>query len=148
MTDRVSPGVRSRIMSSIRGKNTKPEILVRSELHRLGFRFRIHDKNLPGSPDIVLKKYQAVIFIHGCFWHRHQCRNFKWPSSNPEFWRKKINKNWENDMRAIEQLSDLNWRVCIVWECALSGGKIQVSKVIGQITDWLNGREKLIDISR
>ena len=147
MVDRVSPAVRSKIMSRIRGKNTKPEILVRSELHRLGFRFRIHDKKLPGSPDIVLKKYQAVIFVHGCFWHRHQCRHFKWPSTNSEFWRKKIDKNWENDMRAIEQLSNLNWRVCIVWECALSGGDSRRSQVIGQIANWLDSREKLLDIS-
>lgn len=147
MVDRVSPAVRSKIMSRIRGKNTKPEVLVRSELHRLGFRFRIHDKKLPGSPDIVLKKYQAVIFVHGCFWHRHQCRHFKWPSTNSEFWRKKINKNWENDMRAIEQLSILNWRVCIVWECALSGGDSRISQVIDQIANWLDSREKLLDIS-
>jgi DNA mismatch endonuclease (patch repair protein) len=102
MTDIVDSKTRSRMMSGIKGKNTKPEILIRSLLHRNGFRFRIHEKNLPGKPDIVLKRYQAVIFVHGCFWHRHLCHLFKWPKTRPDFWRDKINKNVINDQNNIQ----------------------------------------------
>lgn len=89
MIDVVDTKTRSRMMSGIGGKNTRPELLIRGQLHRRGFRFRLHDTKLAGNPDIVLKKYQAVIFIHGCFWHRHECYLFKWPKSRPEFWKKR-----------------------------------------------------------
>ena len=107
MTDIVDKTTRSRMMSGIKGKNTKPEILIRSLLHQEGFRFRIHDNNLPGQPDIVLKKYRAVIFIHGCFWHRHECHLFKWPKTRPEFWKNKINRNHENDTQTLRELEAL-----------------------------------------
>lgn len=128
MTDVVNPETRSRMMSGIRGKNTKPEIIIRSQLHRLGFRFRIHNTKLPGKPDIVLKKYRAVIFIHGCFWHRHLCHLFKWPKTHPDFWKKKINNNHARDKKILDQLIELNWRICVVWECAIKGSKKKYPK--------------------
>lgn len=88
MTDVVDSATRSRMMSCIRGKDTRPEMVIRRGLHKSGFRFRLHDKSMPGKPDLVLKKYNAVIFINGCFWHKHECRLFKWPKTRPEFWRK------------------------------------------------------------
>jgi len=147
MTDVVSPETRSRMMSGIRGKNTKPEILIRSQLHRRGFRFRIHDTTLPGKPDIVLKKHRAVIFVHGCFWHKHECHLFKWPKTRTDFWKEKINKNCENDKHALDELAALNWRVCIVWECAIKGNRKKVPEVINRISDWLGSKGKRLEIS-
>lgn len=125
-------------MRSIRGKNTKPEILIRSLLHRAGFRFRLHDKKLPGKPDIVLPKFKAIIFVHGCFWHGHACTLFRLPSTRPEFWQKKIERNRWNDHRSVSALSDLGWRVATVWECALMGREaIGEATVIGRLAAWL-----------
>lgn len=121
MTDVVNPATRSRMMAGIRSKNTTPELIVRSLLHKLGFRFRLHRKDLPGKPDIVLPKYRAVVFINGCFWHGHDCRYFKWPSTREEFWRAKIHRNQHNDEQALRSLTLEGWRVAIVWECALKG---------------------------
>ncbi len=108
-------------MSCIRGTNTRPEVRVRSLLHRQGFRFRLHVRDLPGKPDIVLPRYRAVIFVNGCFWHGHDCLLFKWPSTRPEFWRKKIEHNRENDRQAQESLHASGWRVAVVWECVMKG---------------------------
>ena len=108
-------------MSRIRGKNTTPERVVRSELHSRGFRFRIHRKDLPGSPDIVLSKYRTVIFVHGCYWHRHEgCKYATTPKSNVEFWLNKFNENTQRDSRNQKALKDLGWKVLIVWECEIS----------------------------
>lgn len=116
---------RSYNMSQIKGKNTKPEELVRKYLFSQGFRYRKNDKRLPGSPDIVLPKYKTVIFINGCFWHGHRdCKYFVWPKSNEEFWRNKIYSNIERDIRKTKQLTGLGWKVIIVWECELKNGKI------------------------
>jgi DNA mismatch endonuclease, patch repair protein len=105
-------------MKRIRSKNTKPELLLRSRLFAQGFRFRLHKKDLPGKPDIVLPKYKTVIFIHGCFWHKHDnCIDGKIPSSNTEFWGKKIQRNIRNDELNIEKLRQIGWRVYVVWEC-------------------------------
>lgn len=148
MTDVVSPETRSRMMSGIRGKNTKPEILIRSQLHQSGYRFRIHDSKLPGKPDIVLKKYQAVIFVHGCFWHQHECYLFKWPKTRPDFWREKIGRNYENDKIVIKKLISLNWRVCIIWECAVKGSKIKnLPSILASMSAWLNSKENRLEIS-
>ncbi len=147
MTDVVDPATRSRMMSGIRGKNTKPELVIRKELHKLGFRFRLHDKKLPGNPDLVLRKYNAVIFVNGCFWHRHECYLFKWPKTRPEFWREKINKNHENDKQALEKLAALNWRVCVVWECALKGKSRDLPSVVNKITGWLPGKKTFLEIA-
>jgi len=138
MTDIVSPEIRSRMMSGIRGKNTKPEMIVRKGLFRRGFRFRLHVKHLPGNPDLVLAKYNAVIFVHGCFWHLHDCRLFKWPRSNTEFWREKITANMQRDKHYTATLKEDGWRVLVVWECALKGKADQeINKVLDQIYNWL-----------
>ncbi len=146
MTDVVDAKTRSRMMAGIRGRDTKPELLIRSQLHRQGFRFRIHGK-LPGKPDFVLKKYHAAIFIHGCFWHRHECHLFKWPKSHHEFWRSKINRNHENDQKVIKILKESGWRTCIVWECAIKGTRSDIPAIVGAIIDWLKGEEKMLEIS-
>lgn len=119
MADTHSKEIRSMNMSHIRSKNTKPEELVRKYLFAQGFRYRKNVKSLPGCPDIVLPKYKTVIFVNGCFWHKHDCPRFVWPSSNQEYWIPKIQKNVERDKANYQQLKDLGWRVFIVWECQL-----------------------------
>ncbi|MCL6692265.1 very short patch repair endonuclease [Pseudomonas sp. R3.Fl] len=105
-------------MRSVRRKNTTPEITVRKALHRLGYRFRLHQKTLPGSPDIVLKKYKTVIFVHGCFWHRHpMCRYATFPKTRAEFWSNKFQKNINRDKANIEALTNMGWHVLVIWEC-------------------------------
>ena len=109
-------------MSGIRGKNTKPEILVRKLLHAAGFRFRLHRKDLPGKPDIVVPKYKVAIFVNGCFWHGHEnCHLFRLPKSNTEFWEAKIAGNIKRDKKKQAELLDSGWRVLVIWECALKG---------------------------
>lgn len=108
-------------MSRIKGKDTTPELKVRSFLHSLGFRFRLHKKGLPGKPDIVLPKYKTVIFVNGCFWHHHKnCKKAVWPKTNKEYWKKKINQNIERDKRNMMKLKEKKWRPIIVWECELN----------------------------
>lgn len=119
MADRVSKEVRSRNMAAIKGANTKPEELVRKYLFSKGFRYRKNVRSLPGSPDVVLSKYKTVIFVNGCFWHMHDCKWFKWPKSNADFWREKITKNVERDARNKEALEKDGWQVLTVWECEL-----------------------------
>ena len=121
MTDVFSKEKRSELMSRIRSRNTKPEIKVRRWLHSMGYRFRLHRKDLPGTPDIILPKYQTVIFINGCFWHGHDCHLFKWPKTRPEFWRKKITSNKKRDEFNLRQLTDLGWNYVVLWECQLKG---------------------------
>ena len=120
MTDIVDVATRSRMMSGIRARNTRPEIAVRRALHARGFRFRLHDHRLPGSPDIILPKFHATIFVHGCFWHRHEgCKFASTPSTRPEFWEAKFQGNKQRDNRNLEELLSLGWRVATIWECAL-----------------------------
>ncbi len=120
MPDVFSKEDRSRIMGAVKGKNTKPEVKVRSILHRLGYRFRLHRKDLPGKPDIVLPKYRTVIFVHGCFWHRHpRCRYASTPATNVEFWEDKFKANVERDKRNAKDLKKLGWKVMVVWQCEL-----------------------------
>jgi DNA mismatch endonuclease, patch repair protein len=125
MVDVVDKATRSRMMAGIKGKNTKPELLLRSELHRRGFRFRLHARNLPGRPDLVFPKYRTVIFVHGCFWHGHSCKVFKWPQSNKLFWETKILGNRRRDRQSIRQLVKAGWRVLVIWECQVSGKMAQ-----------------------
>lgn len=143
MTDVVDAATRSRMMSGIKGKNTSPELLVRKGLHARGFRFRIHADHLPGKPDLVLPKYRSVIFVHGCFWHGHDCRYFKVPQTRPEFWLEKIGRNRLRDQKQIADLIARGWRVLIVWECAVRLMKKQKNlQLIDQIGCWLiNGFE-------
>ena len=121
MTDIVSAPVRSRMMSGIRGKDTKPEMLVRRFLHGYGFRYKVHDKNLPGKPDIVLPKYRTVIFIHGCFWHQHRkCKYAAMPKSNHAFWKSKLDGNVTRDRKIVSQLKKAGWDCHTIWECQIS----------------------------
>ncbi|WP_081991852.1 very short patch repair endonuclease [Collimonas arenae] len=120
MVDIVSEAVRSRMMASIRGKNTKPEMTVRQFLHSKGFRYRLHVRSLPGCPDLVLPKYRLVIFVHGCFWHQHAgCRYATTPDQNSEKWQLKFAQNIERDRRNMDQLRANGWRVIVVWECSV-----------------------------
>lgn len=149
MADVVSPAVRSRMMSGIKGGNTKPEMLLRRELHRRGFRYRVQNRDLPGKPDIVLRKYRAVIFAHGCLWHKHECHLFKWPcEDDPQkalFWRNKINGNQERDSRQLIALARERWRIAVVWECVLKGRmKLPVAEVVDDLAIWLvSGQDKI-----
>lgn len=145
MADIVPAEVRSRMMAGIRGTNTKPELLLRQGLHALGFRFRLHDRALPGRPDIVLPRYRAIIFAHGCFWHGHDCHLFKWPSSRPEFWQAKIDRNRAVDARAEAALAEAGWRQAVIWECALKGRtRLPFEEVITACAEWLrSGRPHL-----
>lgn len=119
MTDNLTPEVRSYNMSCIRSKGTSPEEKVRKYLFAHGFRYRKNVETLPGKPDIVLKKYHTVIFVHGCFWHMHDCGKFHWPKSNKDYWEPKILKNVERDKKNQEILKNMGWKVIIVWECEL-----------------------------
>ena len=138
MVDVVDPATRSRMMSGIRAQNTKQEVLIRSLLHRRGFRFRLHVRNLPGKPDMVFPRYCAVIFVHGCFWHGHDCSLFKWPSTRAEFWREKIGRNQRNDYRTRTELISTGWRVGVVWECAIRGAGKDLGEVTRRLANWLH----------
>ena len=124
MADVHEPKVRSYNMSMIKGKDTKPELVVRKFLHKNGLRYRLHDKNLPGKPDIVLRKYQTVIFVHGCFWHGHEgCKYYVIPKTRTEFWINKIKRNKEKDLESKEKLIELKWNVITIYECELKKNK-------------------------
>ena len=125
MTDIVDSQTRSAMMSGIRGKNTKPEMVVRRFLHRMGFRFRLHRRDLPGRPDIVLPKYRTVVEVRGCFWHRHDGCPFAYtPKSNREFWETKLNGNRDRDRRNLRELRELGWRAIEIWECELADDRV------------------------
>lgn len=148
MADTHSKKIRSKNMAAITSKDTKPEIIVRRALHNSGLRYGLHNKNLPGTPDLHLKKYNAVIFVNGCFWHVHDCHYFKMPSSNTEYWENKFEKNVERDKSNYKILADLDKRVCIVWECAVKGkNKIELEEIVSQITEWLNSDIQFFEIS-
>ena len=117
--DKYSTEKRSSMMSSVKTKNTKPEILVRSILHNSGLRFRLHRKDMHGSPDIVLPKYKTAIFVHGCFWHGHDCPKGRRPTSNQEFWNEKLDRNMERDKANYISLQSLGWSVKVIWECSI-----------------------------
>mgnify|MGYP001581735291 CR=1 FL=1 len=126
MTDVVDRATRSRMMSGIRSRDTKPEIVIRQYLHAAGFRFRLSPSNLPGKPDIVLAKYRTVVFVHGCFWHQHEgCKFLARPSSNRQFWADKLGANVARDKRVRKELRKLGWNVIVVWECQTRSGKFQ-----------------------
>ncbi|HQS99791.1 MAG: very short patch repair endonuclease [Hydrogenophilales bacterium 16-64-46] len=137
---------RSRMMSSIRGKDTKPERILRALLFSRGFRYRLHVRKLPGSPDLVFPKYRAVVFVHGCFWHRHEgCRHSTTPRTNEEFWQRKFLGNVVRDRRHVGALHALGWRVATVWECAL---KHSAEDTARQVETWLHGNEKALVIGQ
>lgn len=134
--DVVSRAKRSEMMSRIRGKNSKPEVALRKQLFSLGFRYRLHRRDLPGTPDLVLPKHGVALFVHGCFWHRHGCRFTTNPSTNPEFWNAKFQANVGRDQRAIGQLRAAGWRVAIVWECCI-GKEGLPAPMLAKLQGWL-----------
>lgn len=148
MADVVDAATRSRMMSGIRGKNTKPELLVRRGLHRRGFRFRLHGATLPGRPDLVLPKYSAAILVHGCFWHAHNCSLAKMPKTRSEFWRQKLTRNQARDVRQLEELQALGFRTFVVWECALRGSSELVTFTLDRIEEWLRRGNTSSEIAR
>ncbi len=134
-------------MSGIRGENTIPEMRVRKGLHARGFRFRLHSVELPGKPDLVFPKYRAIIFVHGCFWHAHECALFKWPKTRADFWKEKIGKNRCRDLAVMDELAQQGWRVMIVWECALKGkGRKPIEEVVDSCAEWLLSNSKKHEI--
>lgn len=148
MTDVVSKKTRSRMMSGIKGKDTKPELEIRSALHKRGYRFRLHYSRLPGKPDLVLPKYRAVIQIHGCFWHAHDCHLFKWPSTRKEFWREKILGNQIRDAENVRKYDELGWKTLVIWECAIKGRtRRDLWNIIQSITSWLRFNDSNAEIS-
>lgn len=122
-------------MSSVKSKNTKPEICVRSLLHKAGFRFRLFRKDLPGSPDIVLPKFGTVIFVHGCFWHGHSCPKGRRPNSNQKFWNEKLNKNLCRDTSNYASLKALGWKVIVVWECEAENSTRKIINKFKRLSD-------------
>ena len=140
MADNHSKEIRSMNMSHIRSKNTKPEEMVRKYLFAQGFRYRKNVKTLPGCPDIVLSKYKTVIFVNGCFWHKHDCPRFVWPSSNQEYWIPKISANVERDKRNQSALRDAGWNVIILWECQLK--KLHAYQTLDELQAKIKGNER------
>jgi DNA mismatch endonuclease (patch repair protein) len=148
MADIVAPEVRSRMMAGIRSKDTKPETILRSGLHRLGLRFRKNQKGLPGTPDMVFARFRAVVFAHGCFWHGHPCPLFKMPGTRTDFWRAKIERNKANDEAALAALRAAGWRVAIVWECATKGkAKTPPEELCAALAEWIRGEAPFLEIS-
>jgi len=148
VTDVHDRETRSRNMAAIRGRDTKPELLLRSALHRAGYRFRVNSP-LPGKPDLTMKRFRATIFVHGCFWHMHDCPRFKQPGGdNAEFWRTKLTRNAERDREVTSALLLSGWRQLIVWECAVTGkGRLDLPAVVGSIETWLTSDAETGEIS-
>ncbi len=138
MTDIVDKETRSRMMSGIRGKNTKPEILIRKGLHARGFRYKLYSTKLPGKPDVMLPKYKALILINGCFWHAHNCHLFKYPSTRKEFWEAKILSNTRRDKENLKYYWDAGWKTMIIWECALKGKtRLSLESILDLTEHWI-----------
>jgi DNA mismatch endonuclease (patch repair protein) len=144
MADLLTPAQRSNVMSRIRDRHTKPELILRSALHRLGFRYTLDNRKLPGKPDIVLMKYQTAIFVHGCFWHCHPgCKNSSIPRTNEAYWREKLANNVERDGKNIELLKSLDWKVLVAWECELHKDTIAtVEKIVDGICGGGRARKR------
>ena len=144
VADTFSPAKRSEIMSRIRAKDTAPEIQIRKGLHALGFRYRLHERRLPGKPDLVFPRYKSVIFVNGCFWHGHTCKLFRWPASNEDYWRPKISRTIERDCNNHALLKECGWRVLVIWECAFRGRfRYSMEEVIEMASEWLvSGRQE------
>lgn len=133
--------VRSRNMAAIKGKDTKPELLVRRGLHARGFRFRLHSRSLPGKPDLVLHKHSTVIFVNGCFWHGHNCHQFRWPKTREHFWANKITGNILRDKKNEQELLNTGWRIAVVWECALRGThKRESNLMLSDLSNFIVGQ--------
>lgn len=148
MADVVDKATRSRMMSGIRAKNTAPELYVRQRLHAKGFRFRLHAKDIPGKPDIVLPKHNALIQVHGCFWHGHGCKQCKTPATNTEFWQEKISSNQQRDNQNLCKQKENGWRTLVIWECAIRLSIQQKASfdLIESIGLWLNSNNSAAHI--
>ena len=147
MADIVDAATRSRMMSGIRRRDTKLEVAVRKALHARGFRYRVDVRKLPGCPDIVLPRWRAVIFVHGCFWHAHDCGLCRIPSTRPEFWREKLSANAERDRRNETRLLDAGWRVATIWECTLRGkGAEALMRAVDRIERWIRSDERTVEL--
>jgi len=137
LMDTVDKRTRSRIMATVGQEGTKPEMALRKELHRIGFRYLVNDKRLPGSPDLVFPKYHAIIFVHGCFWHRHGCKYSTMPKTRRKFWEDKFLANKTRDKKKVSKLRKSGWRVKVVWECELRGDKAKNQVYISRLSKWL-----------
>ena len=138
MSDRISPSARSRLMGKIRGRDTRPEMFVRRLVHGMGYRYRLHRPDLPGKPDLVFRSRKKAIFVHGCFWHRHDCaKGVSLPGTRTEFWRDKLEANRARDRLALESLRRLGWDVMVVWECEVK--QAEESALKGRIRSFLEG---------
>lgn len=148
MADRLTAEQRRLNMSRVRSKDTSPELTVRRLLHSLGFRFRLHRRDLPGTPDIVLPRHRLAVFVHGCFWHGHDCPMFRMPATRTEFWRTKIDVNRRRDAAARSRLLSIGWRTLCVWECAVRGsGRFPNNDLALEITAFLSGGQKKGEIT-
>lgn len=146
MVDNMSPPERSRLMGRIRGKDTDPERRLRSEIWRRGFRYRLHSQSLPGKPDIVLPRWNVVIFVHGCFWHWHEgCPSFRLPKTRREFWALKLMGNVERDHGNLSRLEASGWRVAVIWECAI---RFDAQSAASTLTSWIRAGTSAIEVSR
>lgn len=147
MTDVHDPATRSRNMAAVRARDTKPELMIRRALHGAGLRYRLNVRDLPGKPDIVLPRYRSVVFVHGCFWHRHDCDLFRWPESRTEFWREKLDANAARDVKAADALEEAGWRQAVIWECALKGRKKRYFQdTMQRLIAWIRSDEQAITI--
>lgn len=145
MTDVVEPAVRSVMMSSIRSKNTQPELVLRRGLFSRGVRYRLHPVSLPGRPDIVIQKRKVAIMVHGCFWHAHEgCRFFRIPEGNRQFWVEKLSRNKVRDCRSVENLKSSGWRVAVVWECAT---RVDAEATLDAVHEFLTGSKEFVEIA-
>lgn len=147
MADVFDSEKRSEVMSRITGKDTEPEIKIRKTLHGLGYRYSLHKKNLPGKPDIYLRKYNGLIEINGCYWHGHDCHFFKWPENNKEFWKNKIRRTKERDRNNFKKLQNMGYRLLVIWECAITGKtSLDFEMLIDYIIRWLHSDIKFKEI--
>lgn len=147
MTDVHNSATRSRNMAAIKSKNTRPERWLRQRLHALGFRYRLNVNTLPGKPDLVFPRHNAVIFVHGCFWHMHQCPLFRLPTTRTEWWERKLMHNRQRDLAEQDKLREMGWRVLLVWECAIRGRKkINETELIAQVAAWLKNSNHYTEI--
>ena len=147
MADVVDAATRSRMMAGIRGRNTKPEMVFRRGLHRLGFRYRLQSDRLPGKPDLILPRFNAVVFVHGCFWHGHDCPLFRWPKTRRKFWTAKIRRNRERDIEVRRATLESGWRHLTVWECAFRGGGPEAAdRTTKRAALWIRSHSKTGEI--
>jgi len=147
MPDVVDAATRSRMMAGIRSKNTRPELALRKALHRMGFRYTLHAKNVPGKPDLAFPSLRAAIFVHGCFWHGHDCRYFRLPQTRPEFWGAKIQGNRARDVRVRAAVEKAGWRHLTVWECSVRGASVEaIQEIADRVAGWLRSGRRVGEI--